>query len=72
VGLLLWTALPDFRHHSQRILAPGGKSVEGARRLFAALYELDQMHLDLILAQPAPEEGLGRAINDRLRKAAAQ
>jgi L-threonylcarbamoyladenylate synthase len=46
--------------------------VEGARRLFAALYELDQMHLDLILAQPAPEEGLGRAINDRLRKAAAQ
>ena len=72
VGLLLWTALPDLGHWPQRILAPGGQPAEGARRLFAALYELDQMDLDLILAQPVPEEGLGRAINDRLRKAAAQ
>jgi len=72
VGLLLWTPDSRLSDHPQRILAPDGQLAEGARRLFAALYELDQMDLDLLLAQPAPEEGLGRAINDRLRKAATQ
>jgi L-threonylcarbamoyladenylate synthase len=29
------------------------------------------MDLDLILAEPFPEMGLGRAINDRLKRASA-
>ena len=32
---------------------------------------LDEMGLDRILAEPVPENGLGAAIMDRLRKAAA-
>lgn len=72
VGLLLWMPDPRFSDHAQRVLAPEGQLAEAAKRLFAALYELDQMDLDLLLAQLAPEEGLGRAINDRLRKAAAR
>lgn|GEM_PF-29221 len=43
-----------------------------AQRLFAALRALDaDPDIDLILAEPLPEAGLGRAINDRLRRAAA-
>ena len=38
----------------------------------AALRELDAAGLDQILVTPVPEEGLGRAINDRLRRASAR
>jgi len=46
-----------------------GDPVEAAQRLFAALRRLDAAGVDLIVAELAPEEGLGRAINDRLRRA---
>ncbi|MDW7692327.1 L-threonylcarbamoyladenylate synthase [Flammeovirgaceae bacterium SG7u.111] len=45
---------------------------EAARNLFAYLRTLDQLQPDIILAELVPEEGLGRAINDRLRRAAAK
>lgn len=45
---------------------------EAAANLFAALRRLDALQLDLILAEPVPETGLGRAIMDRLRRAAAR
>jgi len=32
---------------------------------------LDALNLDLIIAEPIPEVGLGRAIMDRLRRAAS-
>ena len=37
--------------------------------LFAALRRLDGRGLELLVALPAAERGLGRAINDRLRRA---
>jgi L-threonylcarbamoyladenylate synthase len=40
-----------------------------AAEFFAALRRLDAAGLDLILAEPFPEEGLGRALNDRLNRA---
>ena len=43
---------------------------ECAVEFFAALRRLDAAELDLIVAEPFPEEGLGRALNDRLRRAA--
>jgi L-threonylcarbamoyladenylate synthase len=52
-------------------LSPSGDLREAAANLFAALHRLDRQGLDLILAEPLPEEGLGSAIMDRLRKAAA-
>ena len=55
-----------------RVLSPSGDLAEAARNLFAALRELDASDVAVILAEPVPEEGLGRAINDRLRRAAAQ
>src|SRR5690606_1912249 len=53
-------------------LAPSGSLREAAAVLFAALRHLDSEELDVILAEPAPDEGLGRAINDRSRRAAAR
>ncbi|MBK9272079.1 MAG: threonylcarbamoyl-AMP synthase [Saprospiraceae bacterium] len=43
---------------------------EAASNLYAALHALDAMGLDLIIAELMPAEGIGRAINDRLRRAA--
>jgi len=53
-------------------LSPSGDFAEAARNLFAGLRHLDQLGLDLIVAQPLPEVDLGRAINDRLRRAATR
>ena len=53
------------------VLASDGDLVRSAARLFEALHALDLAGLDLIVAQPVAEEGLGRAVMDRLRRAAA-
>ncbi|NJL30816.1 MAG: hypothetical protein HC898_03825 [Phycisphaerales bacterium] len=52
------------------VLSPSGDLREAAANLFAALHRLDAAGLDVILAEYVPEMGLGRAINDRLRRAA--
>jgi L-threonylcarbamoyladenylate synthase len=54
----------------QVILSPKQDLKEAAFRLFAGMRQLDQMSLDMIIAELVPEKGLGRAINDRLRRAA--
>src|SRR3712207_2303169 len=45
---------------------------EAAANLFACLRELDDAGYDLIVAEELPEEGLGGAIMDRLRRASAR
>jgi L-threonylcarbamoyladenylate synthase len=45
---------------------------EAAKNLFAGLRALDSQDVSVILTELLPEEGLGRAINDRLRRAAAE
>lgn len=42
---------------------------EAARNLFHTMRQIDQSEFDVILAELLPEEDLGRAINDRLRRA---
>ncbi|GIV37831.1 MAG: threonylcarbamoyl-AMP synthase [Cyclobacteriaceae bacterium] len=61
----------DFGLPYQRLLSPSGNLREAAQHLFLYLRELEAMPVDVILAEPAEEKGLGRAINDRLRRAAA-
>ncbi|MEL7213621.1 MAG: L-threonylcarbamoyladenylate synthase [Pseudomonadota bacterium] len=51
-------------------LSPAGDLTEAAANLFAYLRKLDEV-ADTIHVAPIPETGLGRAINDRLRRAAA-
>jgi L-threonylcarbamoyladenylate synthase len=52
-------------------LSPRGDLVEAAANLFAMLRRLDRPAFSGIAVMPIPETGLGRAINDRLRRAAA-
>ena len=54
-------------------LSPGGDMVEAAAALFQTLRDADAMAGPdgRIAFAPVPEKGLGRAINDRLRRAAA-
>ncbi|SHI81759.1 L-threonylcarbamoyladenylate synthase [Wenxinia saemankumensis] len=52
-------------------LSEAGDLHEAAARLFDALHALDAMGAERIAVSPIPETGLGRAINDRLRRAAA-
>ena len=52
-------------------LSPSGDLVEAAACLFARLHEAEAAPQPAIAVAPIPDEGLGAAINDRLRRAAA-
>jgi L-threonylcarbamoyladenylate synthase len=52
-------------------LSPDGDLAEAAARLFDLLHEADAAAPARIAVAPVPETGLGIAINDRLRRAAA-
>jgi L-threonylcarbamoyladenylate synthase len=53
-------------------LSPAGDFVEAAARLFDQLHKADSSAKSRIAVAPVPEQGLGVAINDRLRRAAAR
>jgi L-threonylcarbamoyladenylate synthase len=60
----------DDRYVAVEVLSQRGDLSEAAVNLFAAMRRLDARGLDVIVARLVPESGLGRAINDRLRRAA--
>jgi L-threonylcarbamoyladenylate synthase len=62
-------APPDFAEIM--FLSQSGDLAEAAANLFAMLRRLDRPEFTGIAVMPIPDEGLGRAINDRLRRAAA-
>lgn len=73
VGLLSFGPQSDAcRFAHTEILSRNEDLVEAAAGFFAALRRLDALRLDRIVATPFPEAGLGRALNDRLRRAAAK
>jgi L-threonylcarbamoyladenylate synthase len=61
--------LPGTR---QRVLSRSGNPDEAARNLFSFLHELDQMPGKAIFAEQVPDSGLGKAINDRLKRASVK
>jgi L-threonylcarbamoyladenylate synthase len=73
VLLAFGPALPGARCCFQ--LSQGGNTVEAAARLFEGLRWLDaegrRLGVRAIAVMPIPDSGLGLAINDRLRRAAA-
>lgn len=71
-GLLAFTPLSLRKPYEiVEVLSPTGDLREAAARLFSCLHELDKAGLDVIYAEPVPEVGLGRAIMDRLYRAAS-
>jgi tRNA threonylcarbamoyl adenosine modification protein (Sua5/YciO/YrdC/YwlC family) len=70
VGLLAWTAfIPKGRFAAVRTLSVRQDLREAAANLFGCLRELDDLNLDLIVAERVPAQGLGAAILDRLERA---
>lgn len=57
---------------NQRILSSSGNYAEAAKHLFSYMRQLDGMAVDIIYAELLPEKDLGRAINDRIRRAAVR
>lgn len=74
LGLLLFRDREGLPEHVQKVvLSRSGDLAEAAQNLFAGLRALDQADdVTVIGAERCPEEGLGRAINDRLRRAAVR
>jgi L-threonylcarbamoyladenylate synthase len=69
-GLLAFQKIPaGWNFQAAEILSAKGDLREAAANLFAAMRRLDEQGLDLIIAEPLPTQGLGRAINDRLYRA---
>jgi len=52
-----------------RVLSPGGDLREAAANFFSYLIELDRHDVDVIYAEKIPEQGIGKAMMERLRKA---
>lgn len=69
IGVLLFR--PSAIRYSGPVetLSDSGNTKEAAANFFAALQRLDLLNLNEIVAEYAPDHGLGRAINNRLSKA---
>ncbi len=70
VGLLTFSEVPEsdkFEHIE--ILSKSCDLKEAASGFFSALRLMDEINLDCIVAVPFPDEGLGIALNDRLKRA---
>ncbi|MBT8423758.1 MAG: threonylcarbamoyl-AMP synthase [Silicimonas sp.] len=52
-------------------LSPSGDLIEAAANLYAMLHECDARGVERLAVAPIPDSGIGRAINDRLARAAA-
>lgn len=70
VGFLLFQDI-EVNHTSniKEVLSDVGSYKEAASNLYAAMHRLDQLQLDVIIAQKFPEIDLGISINDRLERA---
>ncbi len=70
-ALLAFGPNSPSHHGLTRNLSLSGDLVEAAANLFAMLHEIDAAGCAGIAVAPVPRHGLGEAINDRLRRAAA-
>lgn len=71
VGLLAFSEAGEG-FGAVEILSASSDLREAAANLYGAMRRLDESGMDQILAEPVPETGLGVAIMERLRKAAAR
>lgn len=72
-GLLTLSPVAGMQHFEiVEVLSPTGDLSEAAANFFAALRRLDAAGLTMLFATSFPQVGLGRALNDRLRRAATK
>lgn len=72
-ALLAFGPEPLWTRRAVRLLnlSPSGDLTEAAQHLFSHLHQLDAQNARAIAVMPIPSGGLGDAINDRLKRAAA-
>jgi L-threonylcarbamoyladenylate synthase len=68
---LAFNAPPVNETVTVEVLSPTADLREAASRLFDVLHRIDASGAEMIVAEWMPERGLGRSINDRLRRASA-
>lgn len=71
VGLLTFNT-PIIDNNYQYQLSNNGNMEEAASNLYSKLIEMDQNDYDVILVEKLPEEGIGKSINDRLKRASSK
>lgn len=70
IGLIKFTGtMTPLNNVQLKILSPSGNLNEAAAKLYDTLHQLDQLSLDVIVAEKFPDYGLGKSINDRLERA---
>jgi L-threonylcarbamoyladenylate synthase len=73
IGYLFFEKPAQFEKYPNALwLSESGDFREAAFRLFASLRQMDQLPVQEIWAEKLPEQGLGRAINDRLLRASVR
>ena len=69
IGVLVFKDSINNDSVTEIILSEKGVMQEAASNLYNSLHLLDTYHLDVIIAERFPENGLGTSINDRLQRA---
>jgi L-threonylcarbamoyladenylate synthase len=70
IGVISFQNLYPVRSANySKVLSASGNMKEAAFKLFSALRELDESDVELIVSEIFPDNFLGRAINDRLKRA---
>lgn len=71
VGVLSFkSSLKSETIKHQIILSETGNLSEATSKLYDAMHQLDSLNLDIIIAEIFPDFGLGKSMNDRLKRAA--
>jgi len=71
LGILSFSTF--YKQVEQSLVLSESKDMhEAAKNLFSHLRTLDETNVDLIITEKVPSEGLGKAINDRLQRAAVK
>jgi len=72
IGVLSYSKLYDENVKVSLQLTKSDNMHEAAKNLFSHLRTLDESEIDIIITEEVPSTGLGKAINDRLRRAAVK
>lgn len=72
IGAIMFKAKTNLiEEDKQIVIAPDGKLETAAKNLFAALREIENLDCDMVLLEEMPNQGIGLAINDRLKRASS-
>ena len=69
IGVLVFKTSLNDENLAEIILSENGSMQEATSKLYDALHKLDNLNLDVIIAERFPDTGLGKSINDRLQRA---